>query len=98
MIGPCTQTTAETFADDLCTAFGGKPLSNSDFSDGMMWGFQLVRRVHGNTWHPTTDELRGTSSYGSKPTDPTYKCTGTGKWDYDKVEYFMFSTGDFTEW
>ena len=61
--------------------------------------FYLSRRVQkGTAWHPTNDELRGTKAYGTVPTDPTSGPTGSIKWDYDKVQYFMFSTGDFSEW
>lgn len=70
-------------------------MESSDFSDGKMWGFKLARRVaRGNTWHPASDNLRGTASYGTPPTDPSSGATGTMQWDYKKVQYFMFSTGD----
>ena len=74
-------------------------MSSVDFSFGKMWGFQLARRVaKGAKWHPANDALRGTASYGAPPTNPSFGPTGTMKWDYDKVQYFMFSTGDFSEW
>jgi len=84
---------------NLCSTNGGKAMSASDFSNGKMWDFELVRRVaKGTTWHPATDKLRGTSSYGNAPTDPVNGATGTKQWNYNQVEYFMFSTGDFSEW
>ena len=85
--------------EDICKAHGKKIMESSDFSDGKMWGFQLARRVaKGYTWHPANDALRGTASYGTPPTDPSSGPTGTMHWDYKKVQYFMFSTGDFREW
>ena len=78
---------------------GGKKMKSSDFSNKMMWGFELARRVgQGRKWHPSKDDLRGTAKYGTLPTNPTSGSTGTMQWDYGKVQYFMFSTGDFSEW
>ena len=83
----------------VCKTHGGKPIDGKDFKNGRMWGFALARRVaKGNKWHPATDELRGTDSYGSAPTNPTSGPTGTMKWNYNAVQYFLFSTGDFSEW
>ena len=74
-------------------------MDSSDFSNGYMWGFKLARRVAtGTKWHPAKDDLRGTASYGEPPTDPKSGPTGTIRWDYRQVQYFMFSTGDFSEW
>ena len=74
-------------------------MNSNDFKNGEMWGFALARRVaKGTTWHPATDELRGTDSYGRAPTNPTAGPTGTINWDFKKVQYFLFSTGDFSEW
>ena len=74
-------------------------MKSSDFSEGKMWGFNLARRVaKGHKWHPSNDDLRGTASYGAPPTDPKSGPTGTMQWDYNQVQYFMFSTGDFSEW
>ena len=73
-------------------------MPSNEYSDQMMWGFQLARRVaQGSKWHPVNDDLRG-SAYGSKPTNPKSGPTGSMKWSYDKLQYFMFSTGDFSEW
>ena len=85
---------------DFCQKNGGKKLQSSDFYKNMVSGsFYLSRRVQkGTAWHPTNDALRGTKAYGTVPTDPTSGATGSIKWDYNKVQYFMFSTGDFSEW
>ena len=84
---------------ELCEEHGGKPMSYFNFWNKRMLGFELVRRVaKGNRWHPATDNLRGTDEYGTPPTDPVHGLTGTIKWDYSRVQYFMFSTGDFSEW
>ena len=83
----------------LCQMHGGKKMKSSDFQNKMMWGFELARRVaKGSKWHPQNDDLRGTAKYGNPPTNPTSGPTGTMQWDYKKVQYFMFSTGDFSEW
>ena len=65
-----------------------------------MWGlFKLARRVEqGTKWHPANDDLRGTDKYGNPPTNPRTGPTGTMQWKYNQVQYFMFSTGDFSEW
>lgn len=85
--------------DDICAEWGGKKLESSGFSDNKMLGFYLSRRVqYGNNWHPVDDDLRGTAVYGTPPTNPTYGPTGSIKWNYNDVQYFMFSTGDFSEW
>jgi hypothetical protein len=84
---------------DFCQKYGGKKLQSSAFNKNMVSGFYLSRRVKkGTVWHPTNDALRGSKAYGTVPTDPTNGATGSIKWDYDKVQYFMFSTGDFSEW
>ena len=85
--------------DDICEKYGGQKLQSSDFSNNMMFGFYLSRRVQkGNRWHPANDNLRGTSAYGTKPTNAASGPTGSIAWDYSKVQYFLFSTGDFSEW
>ena len=85
--------------NDVCKDHGGQKLSSDAFSNRMMFGFELVRRVaKGEKWHPENDNLRGTVLYGTPPTDPTNGPTGTIMWEYSKVQYFMFSTGDFSEW
>ena len=97
---PClTIALAVLNVNDICKTHGGKPMKSSEFSEGKLWGFQLARRVaKGHNWHPSNDDLRGTAKYGTPPTDPKSGPTGTMQWDYDQVQYFMFSTGDFSEW
>merc|ERR1719201_3254322 len=85
--------------NNFCKNWGGKQLKSGDFGSRMFHGLQLVRRVaKGSKWHPKNDDLRGTAKYGTPPTNPTSGPTGTFQWDYKKVQYFMFSTGDFSEW
>ena len=86
--------------NDFCKAWGGKKLTSSSYSFGKYDGYlKLVRRVaKGTKWHPVDDDLRGTAKYGTPPTDPVAGPTGTAQWTYNKVQYFMFSTGDFSEW
>ena len=96
---PCINTNTKFSVDEICTKYGGKALNRSDFSDNKMMGFYLSRRVqYGNNWHPMDDDLRGTAVYGTPPTNPTHGPTGSIKWNYNDVQYFMFSTGDFSEW
>ena len=84
----------------FCKKWGGKKLTSSSYSFGKYDGYmKLVRRVgKGTKWHPVNDELRGTAKYGTPPIDPVTGPSGTAQWDYKKVQYFMFSTGDFSEW
>jgi len=85
--------------NNFCKNWGGKQLKSGDFGSRMFHGLQLVRRVaKGSKWHPKNDDLRGTAKYGTPPTNPTSGPTGTFQWNYGKVQYFMFSTGDFSEW
>ena len=85
--------------NNFCKNWGGKQLKSGDYGSRMFHGLQLVRRVaKGSKWHPQNDDLRGTAKYGTPPTNPTSGPTGTMQWDYKKVQYFMFSTGDFSEW
>merc|ERR1711881_28394 len=68
---------------DICNMYGGKKLPSNAYQSGNMWGvFGLARRVaQGTRWHPATDDLRGTDSYGQPPTDPTSGPTGTMRWN-----------------
>ncbi len=48
--------------------FVAEPSCDDVFEGG---GWALVRRVEqGSNWHPATDNLRGTDSYGTFPLDP----------------------------
>jgi len=83
----------------ICKTFGATKMTSSLFKNGKLLGFELVRRVaKGTKWHPQNDDLRGTAKYGTPPTNPTSGPTGTSQWNYGKVQYFMFSTGDYSEW
>ena len=85
---------------EICKTYGANNLPRSAYSNGNMWGlFKLARRVEqGTKWHPANDDLRGTDKYGNPPTNPRTGPTGTMQWKYNQVQYFMFSTGDFSEW
>jgi hypothetical protein len=51
-----------TFALDYLLPLAFVPICDNDFEGGGWW---LVRRVkQGTTWHPATDDLRGTDVYG----------------------------------
>ena len=89
-----------TSIPEICKTFGANNLPSSAYKNGNMWGlFKLARRVEqGTKWHPANDDLRGTDKYGNPPTNPRTGPTGTMQWKYNQVQYFMFSTGDFSEW
>ena len=94
------QITEPNSVADVCKTYGADKLPTTEYQNGDMWGlFQLARRVEqGTKWHPANDDLRGTDSYGTRPTNATSGPTGTMQWHYNQVKYFMFSTGDFSEW
>jgi hypothetical protein len=53
--------------------------------------WKLVRHVPaGNTWHPATDQLRGTDQYGDPNTDQAFSI----RFDDDTFTNFLFATGD----
>jgi hypothetical protein len=61
-------------------------------------GWTLVRHVPaGNSWHPSTDRLAGTETYGDSTDD-------SAPWSLDfettvpSWDEFMFATGDCTKW
>ena len=61
--------------------------------------WEFVRRVKsGSSWHPATDNLSGTEEYGTYVNDPTIDSTFSKTWDNARVEYFLFATGDGTQW
>ena len=63
---------------------------------GSPW--RLVRRVQsGNTWHPATDQLSGTESYGTA-CGPTASCTFSVAFSTASYTHFLFATGDETKW
>ena len=58
-------------------------------------GWKLVRRVQaGPTWHPATDQLRGTAAYGTFVNDPQAAATFSVAFATDDFDEFLFSTGD----
>ena len=62
-------------------------------------GWTLVRRVKkGHKWHPATDFLRGTASYGKPGRLPDSDVTWTKKFHKEKFDEFLFSTGDNALW
>jgi hypothetical protein len=62
-------------------------------------GWQLVRRVKaGPTWHPATDHLAGTDTYGTYNADPTADATFSIAFDTIDFDQFMFATGDGEKW
>ena len=61
-------------------------------------GWQLVRRVRGgSTWHPSTDNLAGTDSYGVYNGDATADATFSISFGSD-FDDFLFTTGDGVKW
>ena len=61
-------------------------------------GWALVRRVKsGVYWHPTNDNLIGSSVYGTPSTD---QADSTWSIKYDDISFneFLFTTGDMTYW
>jgi hypothetical protein len=65
----------------------------NDFEGG---GWALVRRVkQGTTWHPATDDLKGTAAYGSYSTaraDATFSKHFASMLTSDATQ-FLFATG-----
>ena len=57
----------------------------------------MVRRVVGNTWHPSKDDLKGTEAYGT-PCGPSDACTFSTKFDTEDFSEFKFATGDGELW
>ena len=61
--------------------------------------WELVRRVKaGNSWHPATDQLRGTDVYGTFVNDSSVDSTFSIAYDLDQVQDFLFITGDKEKW
>ena len=62
-------------------------------------GWKLVRRVKkGHKWHPATDFLRGTASYGKPGRFADSDVTWTKKFHNELFDEFLFSTGDNALW
>jgi hypothetical protein len=74
-------------------------LSSGGNQDDITFGWELVRRVKpGNSWHPATDQLRGTDVYGTFVNDGTVDSTFSIAYDIDQVKDFLFITGDGEKW
>jgi hypothetical protein len=64
--------------------------------DGGNWN--LVRHVPaGNSWHPATDQLRGTDVYGA-PDGPLSSHAWTTAFSTTPFNEFLFATGDCAHW
>ena len=81
-----------------CTAACLTPAS-SGMWDQVGTGWTLVRRVKpGETWHPSTDRLRGTDTYGNKPAIFASTSDETFSVPFGEFDQFLFSTGDEAKW
>ena len=59
-------------------------------------GWRHVRHVPaGNTWHPATDQLKGTDVYGDSTNDGV---AWSKKFSDVPFDQFMFATGDGSKW
>ena len=68
-------------------------------SKNIIVGWELVRRVKaGNSWHPATDQLRGTDVYGTFVNNGSVDSTFSIAFDINQVEEFLFITGDRKKW
>jgi len=74
------------------------PASSAYHIDGGGW--RLVRRVapSNNAWHPATDSLLGTASYGAATIDETADSTFSKPFTADATTEFLFATGDAQKW
>lgn len=77
-------------------ANGDRGLSQTD--DIFGGGWNLVRCVSSQqgSWHPATDNLRGTDSYGVIQNEHTTDTTFTKTWDTSNTSYFLFAYTDFS--
>ncbi len=65
-----------------------------DFGPKIGDQWRLVRRVRaGNSWHPATDNLKGSDDYGVFVNDITIDATFSRPFSDDFHE-FLFATGD----
>ena len=74
------------------------PASSAYNIDGGGW--RLVRRVapSNNAWHPATDRLLGTASYGTATIDETADSTFSTPFTADATTEFLFATSDAQKW
>jgi len=62
-------------------------------------GWQLVRHVPaGNRWHPSSDALAGTDTYGDPAGGSLSTVAWTVPWDSNAFNQFLFATGDCDRW
>ena len=63
-------------------------------------GWRLVRRAapSNSAWHPATDSLLGTASYGTATIDETADSTFSIPFSADASTEFLFATGDAQKW
>ena len=81
-----------------CTATCLTP-ANSGMWDQVGTGWTLVRRVKaGDTWHPSTDRLSGTDTYGTKPAIFASTSDETFSVAFGEFDQFLFATGDESKW
>lgn len=80
-----------------CDPKSQKPLTSAYHIDGGGW--KLVRRVkQGPYWHPSSDGLAGTDSYGTATTDETADETFSIPFSATADTEFLFATGNTHYW
>ena len=73
--------------------------ASSGMWDQVGTGWTLVRRVKaGDTWHPSTDRLSGTDTYGTKPAIFASTSDETFSVAFGEFDQFLFATGDEAKW
>ena len=69
------------------------PSGEGMYFQGELW--HLVRRVKtGSAWHPATDQLQGTETYGDSNCGSTDDCTFSVPWSGRSFSQYLFATGD----
>jgi uncharacterized coiled-coil protein SlyX len=84
-----------------CDAAGlAAPKLEAAIGEKVGCGWRIVRRVRqGANWHPSTDHCTGSQSYGSAGSSPeTGSTTWSTTWSGASYTYFLFATGDFSQW
>jgi len=73
--------------------------ASSGMWDQVGTGWTLVRRVKaGDTWHPSTDRLSGTDTYGTKPAIFASTSDETFSVAFGEFDQFLFATGNEAKW
>jgi hypothetical protein len=86
-------------ADSSPAITGDQGALNPDTIDGGGW--TLVRCVSAaeGTWHPATDNLRGTDEYGTFSADyAAADATFSVPWDVDTTSAYLFGYSDLSMW